>query len=111
MESAERLAANEAFFRQVNEEIERAARAQPEGSGAHVYAFLCECSDADCAERVELTLAEYEGVRADARRFVVVPGHQRGDVERVVARDDAHAVVEKLGRAGEVAVRTDPRAA
>jgi hypothetical protein len=112
MKSAERLAKNEAFFRTVNEEIEGAALGHSEGLGdGHVYSFLCECADLDCEERVDLTLPEYELVRADGRRFVVFPGHVADGYEHVVQRERGHEVVRKDGAAGEAAVRLNPRAA
>ena len=37
--------------------------------------FVCECGDPECTIPVSLSLAEYEEVRADPTRFVVIPGH------------------------------------
>jgi hypothetical protein len=51
----------------------------------------------------------YEAVRDHARRFVIVPGHQREGLARVVQAHPDYLVVEKLGEAGEVAEDTDPR--
>jgi hypothetical protein len=109
----ERLARNEAFFREVNERIHRVADGFTEGrgEGEHGYEFLCECSRTSCSERITLTLAEYEHVRAEGTRFVLVPGHELDAVEEVVAREDEHVLVEKDGVAGEIAASLDPRAA
>jgi hypothetical protein len=109
----ERLARNEAFFREVNERIHRVADGFTEGSdeGEHSYEFLCECSRTSCSERIELTLDEYEHVRAEGTRFVLLPGHELNAIEEVVAREDEHVLVEKDGLAGEVAAGLDPRAA
>jgi hypothetical protein len=104
----ERLARNEALFREVNERINDVADALGRDKS---YEFLCECSDTGCAERITLTHDEYEQIRADGRRFVLAPGHARTNVEREVERADEHVVVEKTGEAGEVAARLDPRAA
>ena len=58
----QRLAQNEALFREVNERIEAAAHTL----GPHVeYEFLCECANADCTFPIALTLETYEAVRAD----------------------------------------------
>lgn len=103
----ERLARNEAFFRDVNERInEVAARL---GDDSHLYEFFCECSDASCAERIPLTLAAYEYVRADSTRFVLAPGHDRSEIEDVVDGASEYVVVEKKGIAGEVAAELDSR--
>ena len=58
---------------------------------------------------VELTVAEYEHVRASATHFMLVPGHEIPSIERVVQRAPSYVVVEKLGEAAEVAEETDPR--
>ena len=75
------------------------------------YEFVCECSSPECVERVTLTLRQYERVRADGARFVLVPGHTNPDVELVVHRTADHQVVEKDGAAGIIAEQADPRSA
>lgn len=100
-----RLARNEDFFREVNEKIN--TKAESHGVDAHGYAFFCECSDASCVERVELTLAEYEHVRADPKRFVVKKDHVVREIEDVVETVTDHMVVEKRGEAGRVAVELE----
>jgi hypothetical protein len=103
----ERIAKNEALFRQVNERIEEVNEALGEGDSAD---FLCECGDETCTSPVSLTLDEYERVRAEATHFVIAHGHEATDVERVVAQTDRYAVVEKFhGEAERIAVETDPR--
>lgn len=104
----ERLARNEAFFRNLNERIRDAA--DQYSADGHVYEFVCECSDATCLERVRLSASEYEAVRADPTRFVLAPGHERTAIEVVVRPGLDHVVVEKLGTAGAVATALDPRA-
>jgi hypothetical protein len=104
----ERLARNEALFRDVNERINDIADAL---GREETYTFLCECSDPGCVERIPLTRQEYERIRANARRFVLAAGHAIGEIERVVDRSGDHVVVKKIGRAGDVAAGLDPRAA
>jgi len=101
--SEERVARNEALFREVNERVEGLAGDSPR------IDFVCECGDLDCLERLELTRTTYEQVRSDPRRFVVAPGHENPDVERVVARLEGYLVVEKVAEAARVAVEHDPR--
>lgn len=103
----QRLARNEAFFREVNEQIRDVAGRQ--GVDEHVYEFVCECSDAGCVDTVSLTLAEYERVRAKGTRFVLAPGHAVHTIERIVAVRSDHLVVEKVGVAAEPAEALDPR--
>jgi hypothetical protein len=102
----ERLAQNEAMFREVNERIKDVSeRTGLLDSGPD---FICECADERCIERIRLSLGEYAALRADPRRFVVLRGHA-SDVERVVADRGAYLIVEKRGEAGEVAEREAPR--
>jgi hypothetical protein len=104
----ERLARNEAFFRQVNENI-RSVGAGLNGSSSDVYEFFCECPDPDCLERIGLTLAEYEIVRSESRHFIIAPGHDVPEIEHVVSQRAGSAVVEKDGAAGKVADSLDSR--
>jgi hypothetical protein len=99
----ERVARNEAAFRKVNEAIE-AGRRTRDG----LVGFVCECARLGCNEIIELSLSEYEAVRADARRFAVRHGHET-DAERVVETHKRYVVVLKRGRAGDIAEFTDPR--
>ena len=103
-----RMAENEAAFRDVNESL-RYTAAQG-ASVVHTMRLVCECGDASCAEFVEVTAGEYETVRATATHFIVRPGHELTDIERVVATNDRFSVVEKRpGDPAEVATETDPR--
>jgi hypothetical protein len=107
----ERLAGNEALFREVNERVAEVAEAfvQVEATSEPVE-FSCECGSAACTERIAMTLAEYEAVRAAPTRFAVAPGHEVPDIERVVARHPGYLVIEKRDEdAQEVARETDPR--
>lgn len=100
----ERIARNNATFRDANEHIGAAAGAY--GIDSPVP-FICECADARCSEIVRLTLEQYEEVRADSRRFLNVPGHQ--DAAEVVAERDGYVIVEKLGRTGDIVEALDER--
>lgn len=95
-------------FRHVNENIAQLTGLAAE-TGYSLY--ICECSQEGCAESIEITPAEYEAVRTDAARFVVLPGHQMEGIERVIAGNSRFLVVEKFGEAGEIAEAEDPREA
>jgi len=101
----QRLAMNEAVFRDVNERIREISN--DFGDKEATYDLLCECSDAACTQRVVLTRAEYEHVRSDPARFVVAKGHALPEIEKVVDRAQDHVVVEKEGAAADIAVRLD----
>jgi hypothetical protein len=103
----QRVAKNEALFRQVNERIEDVNQDLDSDSPSD---FLCECGDDNCTAPVRLTRREYEAVRSDPTHFVIAPGHEVVDVERVVLENDRYAVVEKFaGEAERIAAKTDPR--
>jgi len=101
-----RLGINESLFREINEGIERG---QWPGEEDSPVSFRCECARLGCTELVELSPRRYEQVRANPRRFIVVPGHERLEAEIVVERHPGYLVVEKLDGAAELAERTDPR--
>jgi hypothetical protein len=102
-ESQERLAINEATFRKVNEGIERG------NDDDRRVGFRCECARLGCNQLIELSRAAYEAVRAHPRRFFLLATHELLEVERVVERHEGYLVVEKVGEAGDIAERTDPR--
>lgn len=94
------------MFRRVNEAIERGRWPGEEESES---AFRCECADTDCNRMIELTSTEYERIRANPRRFVVLPGHEQPEIEEVVETAEGYVVVEKRGAAGRQATAEDPR--
>jgi hypothetical protein len=101
-----RMAQNEALFREVNERVD--AMAHQLGPDVP-YEFLCECANADCTFRLALSTSVYEAVRADPKRFVVLPLHYTPEVEELVVQEDTYWVVQKTGEAGEYVEHLDPR--
>ncbi|MGI8607533.1 MAG: hypothetical protein ACR2L0_10375 [Gaiellaceae bacterium] len=99
----ERVGKNEAVFREVNERINDVTH----GDAAE---YLCECGYATCTETIQMTVADYEGVRSDPTHFALLPGHELPDVEEVVERGDGFLVVQKhAGAAAALAAELDPR--
>jgi hypothetical protein len=101
----DRIARNEAIFRDVNEALKRGRWPGDQSS----IAFRCECARLGCSRLIELDPDEYEHVRANPKRFVVAAGHELPAAETVVENHGGYVVVEKLGEAGLVAESTDPR--
>lgn len=104
----ERLANNEALFREGNE---RMAGWEERQTVESVDRYLCECADTECRDKVTLARPEYEHVRSNSRWFVVVPGHAIPDVETVIERNDGWAIIEKDPEVTETVQATDPRRA
>jgi hypothetical protein len=107
-ERALRRGKNEVMFRNVNERLRQVG----EGFSliTDVAEFVCECGNSSCTERVQLSLAAYEEIRAEPTRFFVIRGHEQPEYEKVVSEEQGYLIVEKLpgGPAG-VAIRDDPR--
>jgi hypothetical protein len=104
---AERVAVNQARFREANEDINSIAQR----ADLPRIPFVCECANPRCAEIVRLSRADYEAIRADGRRFLNVPGHEAAALgwAVVVDRGPGFVVVEKIGDAGEITEALDPR--
>lgn len=96
-----RIALNETRFREINESLRHSLESA--GQAGHVVSFVCECGHASCREVVDAVVAEYEAIRANPRRFLVVAGHEMPDAEDVVERRDGFHVVEKRGDGAIVA--------
>jgi hypothetical protein len=105
----ERRTRNEALFREVNERIGELPAGLGGSGGFVMPGFLCECADGTCSDTVDVTKAQYEAVRKDPRRFVVLLGHEDLKVDAVVERHELFLVVEKKGDAAELAAELDPR--
>jgi len=103
----ERIAKTEALFRDVNDRIAEAS----ERLEADYATFMCECADPACAERLDVSLDDYEHVRADPARFVLDPDHVTPEVERVMSKRRGYAIVEKFGAVGKIVRRFYPRTA
>jgi hypothetical protein len=103
----ERVAANEAIFRSANERIRDKAIDVDQAFG--FLPFICECADSGCTDLLQMTLGEYEHVRADPHTFTIARGHAAGESERVIGGDDRFEVVENLPPGQELTERTDPR--
>ncbi len=103
-----RAGRNEVIFREVNERLREL------GEGFSLVAehaeFVCECGNTQCTEHVRMTLEDYEAVRADPKRFFILPGHEDLEFEKIIEERDGFVIVEKLpgGPAG-IAIRDDPR--
>ena len=107
-EHERRIGLNEALFREVNERV----RTINEGFSQVLEdaEFICECGNEGCAERITLTLADYERIRSDPTWFIVKPGHETMHVESVVERHEGWWVVKKTrGEAADLAEELDPR--
>jgi len=89
----ERAAQNELVFRTVNEQIveisARFASVLPD------IDVVCECANASCVGTIRLPASTFADIRQAGADFIVLPGHERTDIEDVVERYEHYLVVRK----------------
>ena len=100
-----RIAKTESKFRDVNERIAETT----ERVGGETAELVCECADPSCGQRLEVSLEDYEATRASGKDFIVAPGHEVTDLERVTESRPGYQIIQKLEGAGRAADRLDPR--
>lgn len=101
------IAKTESRFRDVNERIAETA----DRVGSTEAEIVCECADPECGQRIAAPLEQYEETRADGSHFLVAPGHEHAEYERVLRTFPGFRVIAKLGGVGAVAQRLNPRRA
>jgi hypothetical protein len=108
-ERERRIGQNEALFRQVNERLRDLNEAF--GAVTNRIELICECADRSCAERISLSLAEYENLRSTADWFIVARGHAvPTDIEEVIRTGDGWEIIRKrAGGPAKLAKATNPR--
>jgi hypothetical protein len=89
----DRLVENQQRFRRANERLQACVSGRV--TEELPIPFICECADDSCLEPVRLTLPEYDDVRDDDARFMIVNGHATVAGEDVVEVREGYAVVEK----------------
>jgi hypothetical protein len=101
-----RMAENEVVFRNANRAIQegfdKLATMSDEDGAEPVHVnptmklqFLCECSDENCTDRIQISLNDYNDIHTSAKRFIIIDGHDVQQIERIVERRDAYTIVEK----------------
>ena len=106
MKREERVARNEKGRRDVNLELEQISEEELHAGKATAIEVLCECGRDRCSERITLSIAKYDAVHSERDRFVLAPGHEMLDIERVVEQNHGYLVVDKCGEAGEAVERS-----
>ena len=106
--SAERVARNDAIFREANESIMDAAEEYGIRGG---LPFICECAEPSCTTIIRVPVEEYERVRSSPTHFLNASGHDAAAGPHAVAveRRDGYDIVQKVGDAAEVAAELDTR--
>lgn len=109
-ESERRQAENEVVFRQANQQIQKNLQKLDKSVVADGHPtslmltediplhFYCECSNENCRERIEITQGQYEALHKNTSQFVVIPGHEVAEIERIIKTEPTYLVVEKYIR-------------
>jgi hypothetical protein len=105
----ERLARNEALFRELNERMKEISQSLAPGETIPALEIFCECGQADCIEKLVVPFSEYEAVRSRPEHFLVATGHDTPEVETIFAQRDGYSIVEKHEEEAGIARQTDPR--
>ena len=103
-DSPNRLVTRHVLWRTVNDRI-----AELDEVSGHLLRLpgepwvRCECGRSECEEGIAIEDAQYRAVRSTPTRFLVVPGHEFEEIERVVERHEGFVVVEVYGPPAEIA--------
>ena len=88
----QRARENEERFAHANAEIKTVAdRVGVDGK----VPFLCECSDLGCTGIIKILLDDYRAAKSPGGAFVLLPGHDDANVERVVSEGEGFVIVKK----------------
>jgi hypothetical protein len=100
-ERKRRIGENEGIFRSVNELARPLDRTW--------MTILCECGIRACRDQVVIAREDYARVREDPTLFVLRPGHETHETERVVSKHIEYWIVRKdPGLPANIARVTDP---
>jgi hypothetical protein len=104
-DQAARAARIQRLFREINERLRDLNAASLAGSGE----WICECANDACAERITMSVAEYETIRDSGPRFFVAAGdvHVWPNVERIAERNDRYWIVEKTGPGAKLTTKSN----
>jgi hypothetical protein len=94
----ERIAANESWFKTLNERKAKAMQGNEPVAG-----FRCECWQLECSERILMSGREWQKVRSQTNRFAVAPKHVATSFEAVISEYPHFWLIEKFGEAGKAA--------
>ncbi len=86
---------NQDLGRKVNDRNKRHTGPQP----ANKMWVVCECTDGDCEELIQITVDQYRQIRKGDSHFLVLVGHESRGLERIVARNGTWLTVQKTGEA------------
>jgi hypothetical protein len=104
-DQAARAARTQLLFRGINERLRELNAASLADDGE----WICECANDACAERIAMSVKEYETIRDTGHRFFVAPAdvHVWPNVHHVAERNDRYWIVEKTGAGAKLATKSN----
>ena len=100
--STERFSRNQRIFREANERLREVAN-----PSIALAQYVCECNHAECSETIELSLADYDAIRLTPNAFVIAPGHEQLEHDRVVEdANERFMLVEKVVLIDDAEIRS-----
>jgi hypothetical protein len=91
----EQAARVQLLYRQVNDRIYSVGSEVFGIPSDEPLSLVCECLDLGCVERITLSAEELRRARLSPAHFVVLPGHEAGELETVEERNETFLVVSK----------------
>lgn len=100
--STERFSRNQRIFREANERLREVA-----DPSIALAQYVCECNHAECSETIELSLADYDAIRLTPNAFVIAPGHEQLEHDRVVEdANERYMLVKKVVLIDDAEIRS-----
>jgi hypothetical protein len=84
---------NQRTFQEANQRLHDVLEGQL--SESRQVAFICECADDRCFERVELALGQWQAVADRRDQYLIVAGHPRVQGEQVIDTLGPFEIVSK----------------
>jgi hypothetical protein len=92
---SQRARQNQSEFRYANGRFVDVLNSSTATQDGQLIPFLCECAEDDCMGRIEITAWRYEDIHAEARQYVILPGHMRIAGEKILEENPYYEIVKK----------------
>jgi hypothetical protein len=96
---ADRLERNQQLFREVNDKLCELSIHELDAPWTGKTTYLCECADPACLDTIELTLDEYENLRAESDLRAVAPGHEQPGCQVILRTQRFSMISSPVSRA------------
>ena len=94
--SPRRLRENEEIMESLNRKVEGTLKRFRREDGTDPETpmnLFCECSDLHCRGRIQIRPSRFDELHRDPEQFVVLPGHEIPEIERVAGAEGGYLIV------------------